>query len=172
MSQNDEIQLGQGGFAERVRAFMFVGGQTVDKFNLAQTGLYVGLMFEELSETLEVISHGCVSSQERVRLTSVISLMKQMSMEFREGKHSGDIMRCDHAKLLDGFIDTAVVSVGGAVSFSPNALGAVAAVLDANDAKFPGGVATRTADGKIRKPEGWREANLTPFVPVIDRDRE
>lgn len=157
---------------ERVRNFMQVGGQTVDQFNVQQTGLYIGLICEELAETISVVADAAVTQTERVRMHTVAALLQQFSMEFREGAHRGDILRCDHAELLDGFIDLAVVSVGAISSFSPDGSAATAAVLDANDAKYLGGVAQRTPDGKIKKPEGWRAADLTPFIPQVDRSKD
>lgn len=165
-----EIAKSGQDFFNRVREFMVTGGQTVDEPSVEQTGLYIGLIFEEVGEMVTNLSKGTVSVSERVRFQTVAALLEQFSDEFRKGLHSGDIMRSEAHKLLDDFVDTAVVAIGAVSSFSSSGEGAVNAVLSANEAKYPGGVVTRTPDGKVQKPEGWREADLVPFSPNFELD--
>lgn len=151
-----------------VRTFMEKGGQSVDRFDARQITLYTGLQCEELAEKLLVIAGGALTSAGRGELLKVVEMLNDMSERFKSGMHLGDVLRSDHAALLDADIDLAWVSMGAAYSVSSDAPGAFTEVAKANHAKFPNGVPLRNAQGKIVKPEGWRSPDLEPFVARIE----
>lgn len=151
--------------AQAVRQFMKIGGQTVGHFNVQQTLLYLGLMCEEMAETMEVVRDGGVDGINTQDLTELVGVLKRVGDGFKLGRHQGDLLRCNYEKLMDGMIDTAWVSMGAAWSFG-DCYGAFTEVIRANMNKFPDGVAVRDANGKIMKPACWREADLSPYVPV------
>lgn len=150
-----------------VRSFMEKGGQSVDRFDARQATLYTGLQCEELAEKLLVIAGGALSSAGRGELLKAVEMLNDMSERFKAGLHLGDVMRCDHAAMLDADIDQAWVSLGAAFSVSHDTPGAFAEVAKANHAKFPNGVPLRNGQGKIIKPEGWRGPDLERFVAPI-----
>lgn len=152
-----------------VRTFMEIGGQTTSGFNATQATLYVGLLLEEVAEVVSAIADGDVTGDDRYELVYEANRISGLATDFKSGMHRGCVMRCDHEKLLDGMIDSAWVAIGGALSVSPNADGAVAEVGRANHDKFPGGVAQRDANGKVMKPMNWRGPNLQPFV--VDKEQ-
>lgn len=151
-----------------VRTFMETAGQTTDKFNAQQTTLYVGLVLEEVAELLQAVGAGCVDMNERLAMLNNSITISRLADQFKSGRHTGDVMRSNHEEVLDALIDTAWVAIGGALSISTNAAGAVAEVGRANHDKFPGGVVIRDANGKVKKPANWRGPNLQPFV--IDKE--
>jgi len=147
-----------------VQTFMKIGGQTTDRFNPQQTTLYIGLCLEELGEMLACIAVGELTPSDASRMSGAALFCQELAKEFKAGNHMGAITRADREELLDGFVDLAWVGLGGATSLSCDAGGAVAEVARANLDKYPGGVATRDANGKIQKPASWRGPNLQPFV--------
>lgn len=149
---------------DAIRTFMTTGGQSVDKFDAAQAGLYLGLQFEELSEKIEALRTGTITGQADNDLLSLWTFLKSWAKRFKEGAHRGDLLRCDHAKLIDADFDLAWVSVGALFSESNDTFGALAVGSYSNMAKFPGGVCTKDANGKIQKPDGWQKPNFEPFV--------
>lgn len=149
---------------QAVREFMTAGGMKTDEFDAGRACLYTGLQLEEAAEKLEAVSTGCVDAMVRDRLLFSARLLRQQSLEFKQGKHRGDILRADREALLDADIDLAWVSLGAAYSTSCNTAGAIAEVARANLDKFPGGVVTKDANGKISKPTGWRGPDLSGFV--------
>lgn len=151
-----------------VAAFMGLAGQSTSGMNARQACLYTGLQLEEMAEKIEAIMAGCVMYDEKFRLQGFAQQLRDWGTEFKSGRHTGDILRADRAGMLDADIDLAWVALGGAYSLSTNTTGAVDAVIDANFAKFPDGVVTRDANGKIVKPAGWRSPDMTPFVPLAD----
>lgn len=154
-----------------VREFMRLGGQSVDKFDAGQTCLYIGLQLEELREQLEQVAAGHIGDLDpRDDLYQGIVWMKKLADSFKQGRYHGDVLRAPREKLLDGIIDSIVVSCGAAISYSPNPEGAFREVNRANMDKFPDGVATRDANGKIQKPAGWQEPNLTPYVQAMESE--
>jgi predicted HAD superfamily Cof-like phosphohydrolase len=133
-------------------------------FDANRVGFYVGMMLEELAETLEAISEGCVTHADRARIEIFAATMDSWGKEFKADQHHGSVLRGNREKLLDGSIDVAVVSLGAIMYQTPMWLGAISTVLKANARKCPGGVATHDANGKIMKPAGWTPPYLGPYV--------
>lgn len=151
---------------ERVHKFN-AEGQTVSPghFNAERVAFYTGMQLEELAEKIAAIADGHVVAQDREHMQMLANIMENWGKEFKSGKHYGAVLRADREKLLDGDIDQLVVSVGSMIYSTPKFAGAVAAVLDANDAKrWPDGTFHHDANGKITKPPGWFPPDLLPFV--------
>ena len=71
---------------------------------------------------------------------------------------------------LDALVDMTYVIIGAALEYGWDFAGAFAAVHAANMAKLgPDGRPITRADGKVMKPEGWRPADLTPFLAAALR---
>lgn len=150
----------------RVHRFNVIGQTTPpsSSFNADRVGFYTGMQFEELAEKLKAIGEGAVTPSMREELLQFAKDLDLLGKNFKAGHHMGDILRADREALLDADIDIAVVTQGSMAYQTPRYRGAIGAVLDANDAKMPNGVVTRDANGKIQKPEGWKPADLTPFL--------
>lgn len=155
-----------------IRTFITTGGQTADTMNIKQTGFYIGMQLEELAEELHEVIEAHVSPIDpHSELFQAHQWMKLLAKQFKEDQHHGAVLRANRVKLLDGFLDSIVVAGGGALSYSHDAEGAFREVHRANMDKFPGGVATRDANGKIQKPVGWKEPDLSPFVRPLEADK-
>lgn len=149
---------------QAVHDFMGYAAQSVRGFSPRQAVLYTGLQLEEMAEKLEAIAGGCVTMPEKARMLAVADQLNVLSLEFKQGKHMGDLMRANLADLLDADIDLAWVSLGAAYSTSTDPSAAFGEVARANLDKFPGGRALLDENGKVRKPDGWRPPDLSPFV--------
>ncbi len=150
---------------ERVAEFNRIGQIIAPgHFNADRVGFYTGMQCEELAETMKCIAKGCVTEREREHMAIFAQIMDAWGKDFKAGKFHGAILRCDREELLDGAIDVLVVSAGSLVYQTPLYREAIGEVLDANDRKFPDGIATHDDNGKIVKPEGWKKPNLSPFV--------
>lgn len=154
-----------------VRRFMQCGGQMTDVTDIKQTGFYIGMQLEELAEELREVAGGAVEPlNPHDDIVQTINWMEMLARQFKADGFHGMVLRANREKLLDGFIDSIVVSSGAALSYSHDAEGAFREVNRANMDKFPGGVATRDANGKILKPAGWKEPDLSPFVRARELD--
>lgn len=149
---------------DAVAAFMRAAGQTTDRFNSAQATLYTGLQLEEMAEKIEAIAGGAVTTLSKSYLLQHADSIRILALEFKQGMHRGDIMRANPEALADADIDLAWVALGGAMSMCRDAPGAISEVARANHDKFPGGVALKDENGKVRKPADWRGPDLSPFI--------
>lgn len=150
----------------RVHEFNRIG-QTVPPdhtFNADRVGFYTGMQLEELAEKIQAIAGGAATQRERATLQALVDTMTAYGEQFKQGMFMGSVLRADREDLLDADIDVLVVTAGSAQYQTPRFAGAIGHVLDRNDAKFPGGVVTRDANGKIMKPAGWTKPDLSPFV--------
>lgn len=133
-------------------------------YNADRTGFYIGMMLEEMAETLEAVMFGAVDKGQEAGLRSYVFAMKDLGKSFKEGGCHGAVLRADRTELLDGCIDVSVVTLGAMMYQTPRFREAIGAVLRANAEKCPGGVATHDANGKIVKPAGWTKPDLSTFV--------
>lgn len=142
---------------EAVEDFMKISGHLTDRkeFDVRQTALQIGFQLEEMAEKLDA-AFGC-----RVHLTEMLMLCSQ---NFKEGHHDELVERADREAMLDADVDLAWVTIGSMLSQGANVLGAMNEVSRANLDKFPGGVVTKDANGKVKKPDGWRGPDLSPHV--------
>lgn len=152
-----------------VRQFMQTGGASTKGMNGEQACLYTGLQLEEMAEKLEAVATGCVNIRVTEHLELHAQLLRELSAEFKSGRHRGDILRANREALLDADIDLAWVALGGAFSIADDLSGAIAEVGRANLDKFPGGEVIRDENGKIKKPAGWRGPDLTPYFTESER---
>lgn len=143
-------------------------GQTVppdNTFNAERVCFHTGLQCEELAEKLLHIADGAVDGNERHILAFAAGQLDALGKDFKAGKHQGAVLRADREKLLDDDADMLVVSAGSAMFQTPFFRHAVDAVLGANDNKeWPDGTFHHNENGKIIKPEGWVEPDLSPFI--------
>ena len=149
---------------DAVHGFMQLGGQTTGKMNAEQACLYTGLQLEELAEKIEAISKGCLSKSECINLMSLSTFLRHHSDRFKKGLHAGDILRANHAELIDADFDLAWVSIGALISVSPEPERAIAHGTYTNLDKFRGGQCIKDANGKIQKPADWQAPDFTPYV--------
>ena len=147
-----------------VERFMRIGGQSLSGFNASQAGLYLGLQFEELAEKIEAMRTGTITTSASENLLNLEMFLKSWAKRFKEGEHRGDLLRCNHANLIDADFDLAWVSLGALHSESMDANGVCAIGSYSNLAKFPGGVCTKDANGKIQKPADWKKPDFEQLV--------
>jgi predicted HAD superfamily Cof-like phosphohydrolase len=143
-------------FVADVRRFTELAGCTTDRYNPQQTGLYVGLILEEVAELLESI--GAVMTAE---------LLESIGRAFKRGDFAPSIEAASdvqRVEMLDACVDIAWVATGCALSQGADVLSAMKEVARANLDKFPGGVAVKDANGKVIKPDGWRGPDVAPFI--------
>lgn len=164
-------------FISDVRLFTEAVGCTVDRFNVRQTALYIGLQCEELAEKLEACG-----------LQDLPGRLQEMGTFFKMGEFDHMVEKADREGMLDADIDLAWVSIGSALSQGADVTGACREVARANldklvqcdethlgtdrllsDCPKCGGhlmYAVKDGNGKVTKPAGWRAPDLTPFVCV------
>lgn len=129
-------------------------GRTEGVFNPRQTAFYTGMQCEELAEKLVACG-----------LDHYAELLEFWGKQFKTGELDAYVTSANRKKLLDADADIVVVTAGSAQGQGAEFHGAVDAVLAANEAKrFPDGKLHKDANGKILKPEGWKEPDLTPYL--------
>lgn len=130
--------------------------------DVRQSAFYTGMQAEELAEKLAAILPG----------HPVVNDLEALGLCLKDGTYDDAVRAALRTPavaelMLDGDMDLIWVSIGAAYAGGADCAGAYAAVLDANWAKFPGGVVNRDpATGKVLKPEGWKAPDLTEFLPA------
>lgn len=141
-------------FVRRIIDWNKLAGNTTEHFNVRQTALYTGMQCEELAEKL----HAC-------GLYGTAAELDRVGKELKQGTWDCAVRDCNRKEALDADADILVVTVGSAMSQGADFHGTMNAVLGANEAKkFPDGMLHKDANGKIVKPEGWKPADLTPYL--------
>jgi predicted HAD superfamily Cof-like phosphohydrolase len=148
-------------FVEKVCKFNEIAG-TPNEFNERKVGLYIGLCLEEMAEIIEA----CGS---RYAFEHMVHTLNHWSTRFKEGDFDSNLTHMDKVAALDGFIDTAVVALGGAYSMGADVNGACHEVGDSNLSKYdlnPDGSYSvlRDENGKIKKGPNYQPPNLSPFL--------
>ncbi len=133
-------------------------------FNADRVGFYTGMQCEELAEKLNAIAYGTLTVDQQSHMRAFANMLDSLGKEFKRGLHRGSILRSDREAVMDGDIDVLVVTLGSLAYQSGTYTAAIDAVLDANAAKMPGGVAKHDENGKIVKPAGWKAPDLAPFI--------
>jgi predicted HAD superfamily Cof-like phosphohydrolase len=89
------------------------------------------------------------------------TLIKEEVQELQEAFDDND-----RVEILDALIDIIVVTAGAINSMGANGQGAWDEVMKTNFAKIDinTGKVKKREDGKVLKPEGWKEPDLKPFV--------
>lgn len=142
-------------FVADVRRFTEAVGCTIDRFNVRQTALYIGLQLEEMAEKLEAIH---VESD-------IPRLLRRLSDGFKSGVLDKRVANGDREAMLDADVDIAWVTIGSALSQGADLLGALREVARANLDKIgPDGTVLKDENGKVKKPSGWRGPDLAPYV--------
>jgi hypothetical protein len=104
--------------------------------------------------------------------TSRRALRQRLIIEEYKEWHAAEAAD-DPGETLDAIVDLVYVLVGAALEYGWDFAGAFAAVQAANMAKLgPDGKPIVRADGKILKPEGWKPADLTPFLAALAAPKE
>lgn len=160
--------MAQPNIIETVRNWMVRAGQisVTPEINARRAAFQVGMQLEELAEKLSAIHVG----MERVdALRPFVSQMVKLASDFKRGDYDGSVLATlldpsDSAEFLDADIDILWVTAGSLPSQGADGLGAFAAVDVKNWAKYPNGVVTLDAHGKVVKPEGWTPPDLRPFT--------
>jgi predicted HAD superfamily Cof-like phosphohydrolase len=143
---------------------MKIAGQSTGRMNPAQACLYMGLQLEEMAEKLRAVAGGTVTPMANDALLSLVTEIEVVAQRFKDGLHMGDIVRANHADLIDADIDLAWVSVGALISTSPQPYRAISHCAYTNLDKFRGGVCVKDASGKVQKPADWAPPDFTPYV--------
>lgn len=172
---NRKLRIFTGTFVDAVMRFMPIGGQTTGKFNARQACFYTGLQLEELAEKITEVQGGCVTSEASQHLKWLIDMLTVYANEFKRGMHEGDILRANHAKLIDADFDLAWVSIGALASTSSAPHGAISHGAFTNLDKFvedrDGNLtALRDENGKIQKRPGWQPPDFDAFVDMTPRN--
>lgn len=147
------------GVIGRTQGWFEVAGQMkIGEVNTERAAFYTGMQLEELTEKLTLIFGGDYA---------VVQKMNALAMQFKRGEHNDAMARAlmvDPGEMLDGDLDLIWVSIGAATAQGADVAGGYTAVGLANWAKFPNGVATLDGNGKVVKPQGWKAADLKPYI--------
>ena len=149
---------------DAVHGFMQLGGQTTGRMDAGQACLYTGLQLEELAEKIAAISKGCLTRDAAAPLEALVMLLNLHSLNFKQGRHTGDILRATHVDLIDADFDLAWVSIAALISVSPEPERAIAHGTFTNLDKFRDGKCVKDANGKIQKPADWKRPDFTPYI--------
>lgn len=154
--------------------FVTAGQQpATPEFNAQQVCFYLGMQLEELAEKLGLLGsfpvsgHGFNSDDFTAELEYSAKVMKAAGPQILSRVYGA--VKANPALWLDADCDLMWVTLGAVRAMGVEPSAGYALVADANWAKFPGGVVTKDANGKVVKPPGWREADLTPVLPAVLR---
>lgn len=151
---NDAIEI--------IRKFNSLAGNTDDVYNARQIALYTGLQLEELAEKMRTLARSGLAEE---ALGAAADYLHNLGLDFKAGFYDFEVSRAESAALLDDDVDIFVVTVGSLLSQGVDVHGAISEVNRANmDKVWPDGTMHRDASGKIVKPEGWTEPDLSPFL--------
>lgn len=139
--------------------------------NVRRSAFQLGMQCEELAEKLAVTLpwHPVVE-----RLAAIGNVLKAGDLDHNVSK----ALSGHAAMFLDGDIDLLWVTAGSIAAQGADGVGAFGEVARANWDKFPGGVVSLNADGKVLKPRNWIGPMLSPFISpniragVISNDTE
>lgn len=148
-------------FVESVCKFNEIAG-TPNEFNERKAALYIGLIMEELAETVDALP-------EREAFSVMKNFLNQWSLRFKQGDFDENMTDMNRVAALDGFVDLAVVSLGGAYSIGADVPGATMEVANSNLSKYvsdvPGEyVVLRDENGKVRKGPFYRAPELKQYL--------
>ena len=147
-------------FVQKVLQFNKIAGNG-EEFSPRMTALYFGLIMEELAETVNALP-------DSIAFEHMVKTLNHWSLRFKEGDFDKLVENIDHVEALDGFVDIAVVALGGAAALGANVDGACHEVADSNLSKTVeiDGVVQFIKDenGKVTKPSTYWKPNLTKYV--------
>ena len=148
-------------FVQQVCEFNRIAG-TKNEFDERKAALYIGLCLEELAEVIE-------SLNDRKAFRIMTDSLDLWSKRFKEGDFDADVAKMDRVECLDGFIDLAVVSLGGAYAIGADVQGAANEVSQSNLSKYdlkPDGThaVIRDENGKVKKGPNYKPPELEKFL--------
>jgi hypothetical protein len=148
-------------FVQKVCLFNKIAG-TENEFDPRMTALYIGLCLEEMAEIIEACGA-------RPAFKSMHDAMQYWSMRFKEGDFDENMKYINRKAALDGFIDTAVVAIGGAWAIGADVPGSCNEIAESNLSKYdlqPDGsfLVHRDKNGKIKKGPNYRAPNLEQYL--------
>lgn len=120
----------------------------------------MGNVFEDQTRFM-VSCDQTVCEWNKQQLDMYHTLIKEEATELQEAFDNND-----RVEILDALIDIIVVTVGAINSMGADGQGAWNEVMKTNFAKVDPitGKVKKREDGKVLKPEGWKEPNLKSFV--------
>ena len=136
-------------------------GQAGDIPDARQVAFYTGMQLEELAEKLTAIFPAA---------PGLASFIDGLADELKLGIHDVAVSTAmlDPTKaqlMLDADMDIAWVSFGAAAAMASDVPGAYSHVDESNWGKFHKGVVLRDPHtGKVVKPDGWKPADVTPYL--------
>jgi predicted HAD superfamily Cof-like phosphohydrolase len=156
-------------FVDDVVFFNTIAGDgEPSKLQPRKISLYLGLMLEELRETIEAAP---------IRPTNYIELLEALEcaeVDYKAGitVEHGEYNHDTLTEILDGCIDTAVVSLGCAFSLGCDVSGAANEVMRSNLSKatettkdgVPYLFMWKDANGKVIKAEGYSPPDLGKYI--------
>lgn len=151
-------------FVEKVVEFNRVAGTSGEEFNVRKTGLYIGLIMEELEELIDSFE----SKHEAFQVMS--KFLDLWGTRFKEGDFDSEIKQnLNRVDALDAFVDIAVVAVGGGHALGSDVVGACEHVADSNLSKSlvdENGIRymQKDANGKVTKPPSYWAPKLEQFL--------
>lgn len=169
-----------------VKQFTKAVGCTTDQFNLEQTGLYIGLVAEEMKEVLQEIYDN----------KYVLNPLEECAIKFKKGFWNEEIEKADKVKLAHELCDMIWVATGALLSMGVDVDGAMAELAMANMSKLhkcdncsvkghyekfnddtlvydnydcftcegTGYICKKDENGKVVKPDSFVKADMTRFV--------
>lgn len=154
-------------FVSKVKLFNDIAG-TKEVFDQRKAAMYVGLILEEVAEMIE--SFKAESCESRVKE------FHEIAMKFKSGELDYLLDNVDRVEFLDAAVDIAVVALGAGISIGADIEKACHKVADNNLEKFPvvNGVHTvlKDANGKVRKPEGYKSVTLDDCIHYISKQKD
>ena len=150
-------------FASQVVEFNKVAGTSGDEFNVRKTGLYIGLVFEELNELIESLG------EQREAFKVMSNFLHQWGTRFKEGDFDDNIQHINRVEALDAFVDIGVVALGGGHALGSDVVGAANHVMESNLSKSlidenGNRYMLKDENGKVQKPETYWSPKLEQFL--------
>lgn len=152
-------------FVEKVKLFNEIGG-TTEEFNARKVCLYLGLVLEELEETIGAFQNDRNDSQ----LTAFRTQVDAMAGYFKKGVYDHLAEGADRVEMVDGGVDGSVVNLGLVIACGADVLGATNEVAESNLSKFVTDEATGKLvplldeNGKIKKGENFFRPSLPKYL--------
>lgn len=132
-----------------VKQFMLAAGQTVDVYNPKQAELYLKLIIEEYSELMEALA-----------------TFNELKHKLDESEDSLNILKYHESKIIDANFDLDWVNTAYLLSkgYNYNKIWQEGAASNLAKINPKTGKMDKREDGKVIKPEGWKEPNFVQFV--------
>lgn len=138
-------------FIEKTVKFNELGGNPIG-YDRHMLPFYIGMVLEESAEMIAAFENG----RGETDIVELHELMQRIGTKFKNGDYDALSDNCDIIEVLDGAVDTAVVSIGTIMKTGFDPAFACHQVADSNLSKFVIGedgklVALKNEQGKIMK---------------------